>query len=530
MEKSLTLQLSTLFAMKHILLYILFLNLGLAATAADYDLKSAFKELDREVELREKYLKLRAHNIDSLRRYLVGKPNKQHYLKLGEAYDSYKNDSLLYFYKKGLEGYKNDTLAMRMYLRYAAHLPVSGIVSYAIDDYEALDTTKFSKPLMVEYHKSGREMYAYIAILYNDVPEMMTHYRKRAIEHQTHYIQYLPENSSERLYYEAELALFNKQIDVGTEKINHLLNTLKDNDNLYARSAYIKANIEKAKGNEDGYLYYLSRSAIADIKSGTLEVAALQELGDILDAKGDVNRAHQYLTVALENAVKCDAKMRIIESAKLLPLIEKVHESNQNRTRLWMTTTLILLGVALLCVVVGLYYLRREIKKEKHLRARLAKANQVKDLYLTRFLDLCTMYVNKMNKLCHVAHSKIAAGKTEDLDKLVRSGKFVEEESKEFYETFDEAFLHIYPTFMEEVNKLLRPDAQIILKENERLNADLRILAFMRLGIEESVRIAQVMNYSVNTIYTYRNKMRSRAINRDTFEADVMNIGKIDKT
>jgi hypothetical protein len=93
---------------------------------------------------------------------------------------------------------------------------------------------------------------------------------------------------------------------------------------------------------------------------------------------------------------------------------------------------------------------------------------------------------------------------------------------------FDDAFLHIYPTFVADVNKLLRDDAQIQLKEGERLNTDLRILAFIRLGIEESGRIAQVLNYSLNTIYSYRNRMKMRAIDRENFEADIMKIGSIE--
>ena len=110
---------------------------------------------------------------------------------------------------------------------------------------------------------------------------------------------------------------------------------------------------------------------------------------------------------------------------------------------------------------------------------------------------------------------------------MTQSGKFIEEQSREFYDVFDDAFLHIYPTFLEDVNRLLRDDGKIELKEGERMNADLRILAFMRLGIEESARIAQVLNYSVYTIYTYRNKLKNRAINRETFDRDVMNIDSL---
>ena len=59
------------------------------------------------------------------------------------------------------------------------------------------------------------------------------------------------------------------------------------------------------------------------------------------------------------------------------------------------------------------------------------------------------------------------------------------------------------------------------------MSTDFRILAFMRLGIEESQRIAQVLNYSLNTIYSYRNRLKARAIDRDNFEAQLMKIDSV---
>lgn len=133
--------------------------------------------------------------------------------------------------------------------------------------------------------------------------------------------------------------------------------------------------------------------------------------------------------------------------------------------------------------------------------------------------------MDKLNQFCKIAVRKLAAGQADDLYRMTKSGKFVEEQSREFYEVFDSAFIHIYPDFVQQVNALLRPDAQITLAPGEVLNTDLRILAFMRLGIEESPRIAQILNYSLNTIYSYRNRLKARAIDRENFEADIMRIG-----
>ena len=180
-------------------------------------------------------------------------------------------------------------------------------------------------------------------------------------------------------------------------------------------------------------------------------------------------------------------------------------------------------------IVLGILMLvlRREMRRMKLLHQHLEGANSIKEMYMSQFLNLCTIYMDKLNQFCKIAERKISTGHTDDLYRMTKSGKFVEEQSREFYDTFDKAFLHIYPDFVEKVNALLKPDERIELRDGELLNTDLRILAFMRLGVDESTRIAQVLNYSVNTIYSYRNRLKNRAVNRENFENDIMKIGAI---
>ena len=187
---------------------------------------------------------------------------------------------------------------------------------------------------------------------------------------------------------------------------------------------------------------------------------------------------------------------------------------------------LFIMAILVIGLIATLVILRREMMSMDRLQANLRVANKNKEVYISQFLSLCSIYMDKLNQFCKLANRKISAGKVDDLYRMTKSGKFIEEQSSEFYDIFDNAFLHLYPGFVGEVNKLLRPDCQIELKEGEMLNTDLRILAFMRLGIEDSSRIARVLNYSLNTIYAYRNRMKARAIDRETFEKDVMNIGE----
>ena len=192
-----------------------------------------------------------------------------------------------------------------------------------------------------------------------------------------------------------------------------------------------------------------------------------------------------------------------------------------------LTLAFIIVALLLIMVVALLFYLRLQINRKTLLQGHLEGANRIKEIYLSEFINLCSIYMSKLTSFNKMVSRKITSGKIEDLAKITKSGKFVEEQSREFYDIFDDAFLHIYPSFVEAVNSLLQPDKQIVLQEGEKLNTDLRILAFIRLGLEDSNRVAQMLNYSVNTIYAYRNRIRNRAINRDTFEEDIMKISSI---
>ena len=101
---------------------------------------------------------------------------------------------------------------------------------------------------------------------------------------------------------------------------------------------------------------------------------------------------------------------------------------------------------------------------------------------------------------------------------------------KEFYAEFDDTFLQLFPTFVEDFNSLLQPQERIYPKENERMNTELRIFALIRLGITDSVKIAHFLRYSVTTIYNYRTKVRNKAVgSRDELERMVAKIGKLNR-
>ena len=165
-------------------------------------------------------------------------------------------------------------------------------------------------------------------------------------------------------------------------------------------------------------------------------------------------------------------------------------------------------------------------KRLKKMNRELVEANAAKEEYIGLFLSMCSNYIDKMKAYQSGVRKLALAG---NLDKLIAetsSPNNVEKELKEFYNMFDQAFLNLYPNFVEQFNGLLREDARIELKKGKLLNTELRIFALIRLGITQSSDIASMLRYSVNTIYNYRAQIKNSALgDRDNFEERIKEIG-----
>lgn len=506
-----------------------------AITVTQSRVDEVLGRLDYELEHRQKYIDRRYAMLDSLRERLKESTSGSdgwydEVMKLGSGYTSFKTDSAISYFKKGLDVslLKGDSLrANEFRLRLAVQLPLMGVEDEAIDIYQAVERSRYSKAMLVELYDAGRQMYSYIASLFTSTPELGKDWQRLSLEAQSRLLLVLDPQSPEYKLNQGEYYLKNKEYSKARATIEELLEGIPESDNIYARACHMLSDVALAKGEDDAHVYYLALSAISDVKSATLEVTSLQELGKRLYDDRNVERAHAYLSIALDNAVQCHALARMVQSSEALPMIEGAHLLEIEKRDRMVYIFIGLMVILILLLVMMVLFLRREMQRMKSLQGRLEGANHVKEVYISQFLSLCSIYMDKLNQFCKIATRKINAGKVDELLKMTKSGKFIEEQSEEFYSVFDNAFLHIYPTFVEDVNALLRPEEQIILQEGERLNTDLRILAFMRLGIEESPRIAQMLNFSVNTIYAYRNRLKNRAINREEFESQIMNISSI---
>lgn len=513
----------------------------------DQDVEGALRVLDREIPNRENHKQRRIGHLDSLKveaRAQLATDSLQFLetiMKIAKGYNSFNNDSSLIYYTRGYDiasaiakgsprrewRLKADSLAKEFRARRATYLSLSGFVQDALSEYQAIDTIGMSEGLKASYLDAGRQMCYYIASHYGNWLESYDYWNNRSVEAQRQLIPLLDPSSPQYLLSAGEYYFKIHEYEHARELLLRLIDNVPLETSTYAIATHTLAAIAQARGDRNEYLFYLTQSAISDMRQATLEVTSIQELAAVLYEMGQTDRAHEYVSVALTNAVESRASVRMMKTTELLSIVEEDHNSQISRWRTWMYAIIIVLVLALVALGMAMFYIRKELSRVSRLRSQLQEANATKDIYIGQFLELSSVYMDKLKGFTKLVSRKISAGQTDELYKMTKSGKVVDEISSDFYKVFDDAFLHIYPNFVDGVNELLRPEERIVLAEGEKLNSDLRILAFMRLGIDDTNRVAQILNFSVNTIYAYRNRLRNRAINRDTFEHDIMALGSL---
>ena len=307
-------------------------------------------------------------------------------------------------------------------------------------------------------------------------------------------------------------------------------------------------------GNRTKAIYYLTLTAIADLRCATCEYQALPMLAQILFDHGDVERAYTYLLCSMEDASYCKAGLRSIEASNIFPIIDKQYKQREKAQR--ERDHLLMYGLVglLLMLIAMVVYLRKQMLKLRQMRQKqslynkqLSAANQqmheaneklqaalqevkrtneelqntysqlrmtdkVKEEYIARYLNRCRMYLDQLAEFRSATLRLIKNRHFEELANQLKRDLNAKAEQTQFYEDFDAAFLTLFPDFVASFNALLQPEHQLSVKKNGLLNTELRIYALIRLGIHDTTRIAHFLDYSTATVYNYRSKIRNKAI------------------
>ncbi|MDE6271788.1 MAG: hypothetical protein K2M31_02135 [Muribaculaceae bacterium] len=450
-------------------------------------------------------------------------------LRISQTYLPMRADSALTYSEMALRLAEKSGSGLAVFNSHIARinaLSTAGIFTRAVKEFNEVESYVADREMKISYWLAGRKLYGYMSSYVEGDKQFFREYTTLFNELDDSLINNLPSNDQTRTFYVAERLVQQGKNVEARKMLESLCNSLPEESNLYGMAAFQLGLACRNEGDPTGYASYLAKAAISDIKGCVKDGYALPALADWLYQQGELSDAFKYINFALEDAMDGNVRMRTVSIAALLPVIDEAYKEKINASRDELMIYFLLVTFLFIVSVVLVVILLRMIKRSRHNTRKLAQTANLQETYIGHFIGLCSTYANRLDSLQKLVTRKISAGQSEELMRLIKTGKFADDQNEEFYKIFDSAFLDIFPDFIDQINRLLKPIERIELPNPHELTPELRIYGFVRLGVDESTRIAQILNYSVSTVYSYRNRMRNKALDREGFDAAVMNIGK----
>lgn len=545
--------------MKRILLISLLFILSIPAFSAG-NLEQLLRELDRTIENKDMFVVSKENLITNIKGLIKQSKSDDQlyslYSSLYNEYVKYNLDSAMlcanykYTVAKRLV---NQFMIDQSKLDLANIYIISGMYFETLELINGIDRKTLITDLIPRYYHIYRTVYgAMLSVCAS--PEKRVEYSRLVNSYRdslrttlgTDDISYLFVLTDEM----NEKGDYQKALDLLMKKYKEKNTTVHEK----AMLAYSLSTAYLGVGNREEAKRYMVMSAINDLQTPVKEYKSLQELAFLLYQEGEIDRAYNYINCSINDALESNARLNMPVITKLLPIISQAYDLKMKTRDRQQSIMLLFISILVVTLGITMFFVNRQKKHLLVARAEQSKANialsklndelvrtnaqlleinqkllesnSIKEAYVGRYMDLCSAYIDSVEKY-RANLNKIARTEgSSEVMKAIKSSTYVEDEFREFYANFDATFLHLFPNFVEQFNSLLMESERLTPKQGRLLNTELRIFALIRLGITDSVKISVFLRHSVSTIYNYRVKMRNAALNdRDDFENQVMKLG-----
>ena len=444
----------------------------------------------------------------------------------------------------------------------------TGLLKEAGEVLEKVDSTSLSDGLKLSYYYQRSYLYSHLGQYMGDQKQVNNKYYNEFENANKHMLALV--RPKDPLYWWCVASC--NELSPGDSLFSALENVVLSshhNTRLDAMNAYGLSNMYKRIGDKEKTMIYLIYSAMADLRVCNRDIASLQELSSLLYDAGDIDRAYAYMNYCLKAALLYPNRVRIINISTEL---DKIYANYQQRDIRWRNSlqnylyVVTFFSIILVLALIGLYRQTKKLRKSRteldsanhslnqhvvelsQMHKQLALANQelqnlnellrsanqklqesndVKEEYIGYVFSICSNYISKLDEYRKNINRKLKTGQFEEARQLTDNSSLTQNELKDFYANFDAIFLRVYPDFVADLNSLLRPEEQILLKDASELNTEVRIYALVRLGINDSVKIADFLHCSPQTVYNHRLRMRNKAIiPKDKFAEAVRLLGR----
>ncbi len=527
--------------------------LNIIAGTNEKDGKALYHTLDSLIDCQDSLISEKKAHIKAIHDGMRGmKLTSEQELALNnrlyDEYMAFNFDSAYHYIKKNIEilqSLDDANLKASSLIRMAHILAVSGLFEKADAMLSKIQPAQLKTETKVEYYNQKAELF-----LYRSEMAQYSPYFKEYIDSTQYYrqliLQIAPKESFEYITNLASYTSERGNEDQAIRIFEDYLPSIQLGDRRYSIITSTLAYFYSRKQLSDQQEKYLLLSAISDLRGTILENNSFRELSAILMERGDYSKAYFYLSQASDDAQLYGSRLRSVQAARLSPLITKAYD--EERAKAQHRTNILLLSISLIAllligsVIYTLFLMRkRRLANEKISRmnaelsrhndeikmmnGQMKEANRIKDEYIGRFLELCSNLIHRGEERLKIFNRLARERKLEELYAELKSNTPINGGIRMFHQNFDTAFLNIYPNFVSEVNNLMTEGNGFDVGEDtNKLTTELRVLALIRLGIQDNQKIADILRSSITTIYTYRSKLKSRARNKETFEDDIRRI------
>ena len=550
--------------MTRLLLTNVFLLLTAVINAQKLNLDDLYRQLDQEIEHFPEYVAQYEQQIAATRTdYQKAMTQQERYrlaLALYEQYRAFQNDSALAYLNRA------ETLARQMnqpaqvgdiISRAAFQCSTAGLYNEALAFLRKVDKTQLDTLGLTHYYMAQMHVYGELG------GSMREGYYEKQAAYRDSLYNVIDHNSQDYMMQRILELLPQKRYQEATDLSDRWLKDMSPESRDYAIASYYRYLIINNQMNPEQAEYWLCQSALSDIRHAVMDQASLLALAEKLNDEGELTHSYHYIRFTWECNNRFNTRMRNWQIAPILNVIDSNYKEQLARNTQVLTTSVIVVSILAVMLLGLLFFLHRRNKQldvarqavsdsneklaalneelkstnaqlsDKNdefalLNSQLSESNRVKEEYIGRFMSLCSQYIDKLDDYRKMVNKKMKDKELDELYRLSKSTALKEKELDELYENFDSVFLHLFPNFVEDFNGLLQPEMRLKPRDDNRLPTEIRIFALIRLGFEDSSKIAEFLHYSVNTIYNYRARIKNGAIgNRESFEQRVKQLGLI---
>lgn len=548
------------------LIYILCFSALTSSFAQNKNIKDLYEQLDQAIEQSQYYINQKESRITKIKKQSRQGHTPQQlltaYYKLYEEYKAYQSDSSIYYIHQAIDlakrnNMKSDITKLRSLL--ALQYSTSGAFTEALHVLQSIDKKTLNNSNKKDYYIAFYHVYGELGFTNINIDTDLSQefYSKQDCYRDTLFSILSPNSEDYLMRKEVLLTSQNKLKEA--LKINDIrLSKCKKGSHEYGIVAYYRYLIYRSLKDEDMVKYWLLQSAICDVKCAINDQASLWILAEILSKEKDVERSYKYINFSWKANKKFCTRIRSWQISPVLGTIDHNYQTELKKANHRLIFAIICVSLLVSALALLTFYVnkqksylsnaRNELKKTntqleelnnklsstngmlKASNDKLNESNGVKEEYIGQFLGACSHYIDKLDKMRLNVNKMVKNKQYNELYSMTKSSEVKEQELEELYANFDKVFLNLFPNFVEDLNGLLKEECQIHLSSPNKLSAIVRVFALIRLGIDDSTKIAEFLHYAVNTIYNYRAKLRNGALNdRNEFEKKVRELGTLMK-